>query len=68
MCSDRDEYLASNPELELELWQEWVLVVCKNRKIPAPDATEWELLRSQWMPGKSPTESVGELTSKRMTS
>lgn len=60
-----DDYLAQNPQLEGQLWAEWVEVVCGWDKIPNPTQEEWKILRSDYYPGIMPITSVAQLKKMR---
>ena len=60
-----NEYLRTRPARELGMWQEWVLVVCERRQMPAPTGAEWDALTRGWHHGKMPVASADELERMR---
>jgi hypothetical protein len=63
---DRDiEYLRQHPDHEKALWRDWVIEVCKRRKVPTPSGIEWVTLVGQWHHNKMPITSVDELEAMR---
>lgn len=60
-----DEYLRQHPAQEVSLWQEWVLVVCRQRAMPVPTGPEWDELMKTWHHNKMPLTSVDELAEMR---
>ena len=61
------EHLRENPAMELGLWQEWVLVVCRHLDFVAPTGAEWDALMRDWHHGKAPLTSAYELQKMRET-
>jgi hypothetical protein len=64
---ETSNYLQANPAYEMNLWQEWVVHVCRCRKLASPTGREWDSLMSNWHHGKMPIKSVDELESMRKT-
>lgn len=60
-----EEYIASDPLIEKQMWTEWVIVVCGWDKIPCPTQEEWKVLQSNFYPGIMPITSVAELKQMR---
>jgi hypothetical protein len=54
-------YLQQNPNVEIGLWAEWVMVCCTRDRIPPPTEQEWTQLRAKFYHGKAPVDSVVEL-------
>jgi hypothetical protein len=63
--ADSRDYLREHPAQEAALWMDWVLTVCRRRKMAPPTGVEWDTLMRQWHHGKAPLTSVDELQALR---
>ena len=60
-----DNYLRDHPAYEMQLWQEWTLLLCARMSMAQPTGREWDALMKTWHHGKAPLDSVDELKQLR---
>lgn len=58
-------YLLDHPAYEMQLWQEWTLLLCARMSMAQPTGREWGALMKTWHHGKAPLASVDELKQLR---